>query len=123
MWTKLLESQIKCTFAGMKEIFPPNPILQECGDEDSAIKSYYLVKAVLEEFTSNMAEEGCPLPCSKTIFTAKKRFFHKNSILSTNLLTNHSNSLIVEISSKNGVAEESEEMLIYDLGNFVAAAG
>ena len=123
IWTMLLKSQINCTIAGMKEIIPPNLILQECGDEYSARKSYDLYEVALQEFTSNMVEKGCPLPCSKTIFTAKIRFFHKNSILSTNLFANHRNSLLVQIYSKNEVAEESEEMLIYDFGNFVAAAG
>ena len=123
IWTRLLESKINCTIAGMKEIIPQKLILQECGDEYSARQSYSLVEDVLEEFTSNMVEEGCPLPCSKTIFSTKKRFFHKNTISGTNLFKNHNNSVVVEILPKNGVAEESEETLIYDFGNFVAAAG
>jgi hypothetical protein len=115
--------QINCTVAGMKEILPQNLTLLECEDEVSAKKVRRILENVLEDFVENAADYGCPIPCQQTIFTTSKRLYHKNALADTLVGTNHSNSFLVVIYSKRAVVEESEEMLIYDFGNFVAAAG
>ena len=123
IWSMLIEHHINCTIAGMKEILPKNLFLKECDDENSARKVKKLLTEILNIFITNRDDYGCPLPCQQTIFTTKKRFLHKN-VMEDNLLgQNNSNSFLVEIYSNKGVVEESEEMLIYDFGNFVAAAG
>ena len=119
----LIEQHINCTIAGMEEILPKNLFLKECGDESSARKVKKLMTDIVSMFVANRDDYGCPLPCQQTTFTTKKRYVHTN-VLEDNLLgQNHSNSFLVEIYSNKGVVEESEEMLIYDFGNFVAAAG
>ena len=69
---------------------------------------------------------ACPVPCKQISYDANIRYFHETSFLdpSNSFIENFSASFIVlSISYETLLIEEHEESLVYDITNFLAAAG
>ena len=69
---------------------------------------------------------ACPVPCKQISYNANIRYFHETSFLdpsnkfSDNFLASF---IMLAISYETLLIEEHEESLVYDITNFLAAAG
>ena len=69
---------------------------------------------------------ACPVPCKQISYNANIRYFHETSFLDpyNSFGENFSDAFIVfSISYETLLIEEHEESLVYDITNFLAAAG
>ena len=104
-----------------------NVNLNPCLDKESAVTS---LNNFLKLFSLSEAKEDwyskCPIPCKQTTYSANDKYFHKNSMIDPSNITvvNISESnILISLSYETLSIEEEEESLVYDVGNFLAAAG
>jgi hypothetical protein len=97
---------------------------QDCLTEDEAWNTYQALEDFIDDFYSDFNAYNCALPCKVISFSFDIDYRHSNSII-----TRYPNQSVEEggfqlhYYYKSLKVEEKTETLIYDVGNFLAAAG
>ena len=97
-----------------------------CQDNATAIKSVGKLMSIAYTDEKDVWLSACPVPCRQIRYDANIRYFHKSSFLEpTNSYGNNFSAtcILLSISYETLLTEDHEESLVYDLTNFLAAAG
>ena len=98
--------------------------LPECKTKKNALSTLQVFTNHIDDYLSKTSEFGCPIPCKQKSFKYKLEYFSKNTWIEyddENPLDNDTFELIVFFRSMN--IDEKTETFVYDVGNFLAAAG
>jgi hypothetical protein len=120
-----LPPKISCITYNIKEFVDPNIVmLPECHTKETARSTFKTYCLFIDDYISRTSEFGCPVPCKQKSFKYKLEYFSRNSWIELdddNRLGNDTFELNVGFDSLN--IEERTETFVYDVGNFLAAAG
>ena len=98
--------------------------LPECKSKKNALSTLQVFTNHIDDYLSKTSEFGCPIPCKQKSFKYKLEYFSKNTWIEyddENPLDNDVFDLQVFFKSMN--IEEKTETFVYDIGNFLTAAG
>ena len=115
-----LVSKINCTIFALKEFVDPAqsllPLCSSAGLAQAVVKEFY---AKLEHFIDHSNELGCPVPCTTTSYRHDIQYYSRMREMNTY----KSGKFELSVYYNNLEIEERTETLIYDLSNFLSAAG
>ena len=100
--------------------------LKQCQDRSSSINTTKLLVYVAFDDGKERWLSHCPIPCKQTSYDANIRYFHKSAVIDTDnsLGENFSDSKVMfALGYETLLIEEHAESLVYDVTNFLAAAG
>ncbi len=97
--------------------------MEQCKLRASAKATYKIFDQVAFDFLAYPHKFGCPLPCVKQSYEISLKYFHETSWPDFYKPGNFNNTFFLSLSYKTFDIVENEETLIYDVGNFFAAAG
>ena len=110
----------------MEEILGKENTLAPCQDSNSSAKTAnQLMEIAFRDGKENWLS-ACPVPCKQTSYDANIRYFHKSAVIDTenSLGENFSDSKVMfALGYETLLIEEHAESLVYDVTNFLAAAG
>ena len=110
----------------MEGLLKKESTLKPCQDNMSAANTALYFVHVAYYGDKDKWLSACPLPCKQISYNANIRYFHETSFLDpyNSYGEKFSASFIVlTISYETLLIEEHEESLVYDVTNFLAAAG
>ena len=110
----------------MEGLLGKESTLKPCQDNVSAANTAVYLVYVAYNGDKDKWLSACPLPCKQISYNANIRYFHETSFLDpyNSFGENFSAAFIVlSISYETLLIEEHEESLVYDITNFLAAAG
>jgi len=97
--------------------------LEQCKLRASAKATYKIFDQVAFDFLAYPHKFGCPYPCVKLSYEISLKYFHETSWPDFYKPRNFNDTFFLTLSYKTFDIVENEETLIYDIGNFFAAAG
>ncbi len=98
--------------------------LPECKSNKKALSTVEKFVTQIDDYLSRTSEFGCPIPCKQKSFKHKLEYFSKNTFIEFNdeqRIDQDSFELIVFFKTMD--IEEKTETFVYDVGNFLTAAG
>ena len=117
--------KISCITYNIKEFVNSDLAkLPECNSREKALSTFETFTSHIDDYLSRTSEFGCPIPCKQKSFKYDLEYFSKNNYIEPdkeNSLDNDTFKLIVFFKTMN--IEAKKETYIYDVGNFLTAAG
>ena len=113
-------------FLGMEEILGRENNLEPCQNQDSAAYTIGQLKYVAFSDGKENWISACPIPCQQTSYDFTIRYFHETSLVDPeNILGENfsASSAMFSLGYETLLIEEHVESLVYDVTNFLAAAG
>ena len=119
-WTSaLLKGHISCLIPGIEEYGAALKSMMECSDQsDGGNTSKFFSSHILQ---NHEWKYECPLPCSQTSYNYNIQYLHKSRMLGSDSWID--STFILSIVYSSLLVEERSEALVYDMVNFIAAAG
>ena len=112
--------EINCTIFAFKELIDPSknllPLCSTSGLAQAVVQEFY---AKLQSFTDHPDDFGCPVPCTTISYHSNIQYYGRPNEIYANKLGHFNLSVFYD----NLAVEERTETLIYDLSNFLSAAG
>ena len=119
-----IKQKINCTIAGLEELQQENKNdLEQCKLRPNAKAAYKVFKEVADDFLAYPHRFGCPFPCIKLSYKVSLKYFHETAWPDIYKPANFSNKFFLSLFFDTFDMVENEETLVYDAGNFFAAAG
>jgi hypothetical protein len=97
--------------------------LEQCKTKATAKMTYKTFKGVNYDFLAYPDTFGCPFPCGKLSYEISLKYFHETSWPDIYKPDNFNDTFFLSLFYETFDREENEETLVYDAGNFFAAAG
>ncbi len=118
-----LKSTFNCTIPGIGHLIK-SKAMENCKSRESAAHVFHLFASFVLNNSYNNTYLGCTLPCKQTSYNYKLYNYHINNWINTSEHFNNSEEYVhFSISFNSLLVEERVENLVYDFGNFLAAAG
>ncbi len=107
----------------MEEFQKDDEEFESCKSRSTATTTYTIFKEVTYHFLAYPDTFGCPFPCVQMRYEISLKYFHETSWPDINKPDNFSNTFFLSLFYGTFDMVEVEETLVYDVGNFFAAAG
>jgi hypothetical protein len=122
-WSEI-SNRINCSVPGLEIMMPINVTLAYCNNKADAQQIVNLIDSS-ESITSEILRCQCPLPCIKRSFSAKFKYFHKNSNFD---IKEEMDKLVDTTVSfwfiySTLLVEEKVESYVYDFVNMMTSLG
>jgi len=119
-----LSKELNCNIPGFDNYFNDFLDLKECSNELQGVETNKKYQKIMTDFNFNPELYGCKLPCARNSYTFVLNTFHFNSIKwdgSPELQDENYYHLFFYY--KSTLVPKQVEVLVYDFGGFIAAAG
>jgi hypothetical protein len=119
-----LSKELDCIIPGFDEFMSDFLDFNECPEKLKAVETSKKYQAIIFDFYQNPHQFGCKFPCERNSYPVELSTYHFNSILweGSPALTKE-NYYHLFLFYRSASVEKQVEVLIYDLGGFIAAAG
>jgi hypothetical protein len=119
-----LSKELNCVIPGFNEFLGNDLDLKECSDNQEGFDASKKYQAILFDFYQNPEHFVCKFPCERNSYTVEQSTYHFNSILwEVPRALDKDNYYHLFFYYRSTSVEKQVEVLIYDLGGFIAAAG
>jgi hypothetical protein len=119
-----LSKELQCTIPGFSEFDKKILNLTECADYLSGVNASKKYQTIIFDFYPNPGQFGCKPPCEKSIYTVNINTYHFNSILwEGSPASRDGNYYHLFYYYSSNLVQKQVEVLVYDFGGFIAAAG
>jgi len=118
-----LKSTINCTIPGISHLIE-SKVMQDCISRENAAHVFGLFANFVKNNIYSNTFLGCSFPCKQIGYHYKLSNYHINTWINTSENVQNVEEVVYLVVTFNSfLVEERVETLVYDFGNFLAAAG
>jgi hypothetical protein len=120
-----LSKELNCTIQGFDRFFDTHLDLKECSNQHEGAEASKKYQAIILGLYHNSSLYGCKHPCERNTYTANINTYHFNSIIWDGFPPSLADESYYHLFFyyKSDIVQKQVEVLVYDFGGFIAAAG
>ena len=120
-----MSKELNCTIQGFDRFFDTHLDLKECCNQHDGAEASKKYQAIILGLYHNSSLYGCKHPCERNTYTANINTYHFNSIIWDGFPPSLADESYYHLFFyyKSDIVQKQVEVLVYDFGGFIAAAG